>query len=57
MFTQINSGQLAGTQNLVEISTDIYATSPLVVQGAGAGPAVTAAGVIADLIQVGLVLQ
>jgi aspartokinase/homoserine dehydrogenase 1 len=29
-----------------------YNESPLVVQGPGAGPAVTAAGVFADLLQV-----
>ena len=45
-------GRLGGTDNLVEITTDRYAASPLVVQGPGAGPAVTAAGVLADLLGV-----
>ena len=42
-------GRLAGTDNLVELVTDRYATSPLRVQGPGAGPVVTAAGVLADV--------
>ncbi|MEM0963667.1 MAG: hypothetical protein AAGK21_14160, partial [Bacteroidota bacterium] len=45
-------GSLSGTDNLVEITTDRYAASPIVVQGPGAGPAVTAAGVLADVLAV-----
>ncbi|GAB5537639.1 MAG: aspartokinase [Rubricoccaceae bacterium] len=45
-------GSLRGTDNLIEITTDRYALSPLVVQGPGAGPAVTAAGVLADVLTV-----
>ena len=45
-------GGLRGTDNLIEITTDRYARSPLVVQGPGAGPAVTAAGVLADVLTV-----
>ena len=45
-------GGLRGTDNLIEITTDRYALSPLVVQGPGAGPAVTAAGVLADVLTV-----
>ena len=45
-------GRLGGTDNLVEISTERYAASPIVVQGPGAGPAVTAAGVLADVLAV-----
>ncbi|MEM6288418.1 MAG: aspartate kinase [Bacteroidota bacterium] len=45
-------GRLGGTDNLVEITTDRYAASPIVVQGPGAGPAVTAAGVLADVLAV-----
>jgi len=45
-------GGLRGTDNLIEITTDRYALSPLVVQGPGAGPSVTAAGVLADVLTV-----
>ena len=45
-------GGLRGTDNLIEITTDRYALSPLVVQGPGAGPAVTAAGVLADVLTI-----
>jgi aspartokinase/homoserine dehydrogenase 1 len=43
---------LAGTRhtdNVVAFHTDRYSTTPLVIQGPGAGPEVTAAGVLADL--------
>ncbi len=40
------------TDNVVQFSTRRYATNPLVVQGPGAGPDVTAAGVFADLLRV-----
>ena len=39
------------TDNIVEYVTDRYSSNPLVVQGPGAGPAVTAAGVFADLLR------
>merc|ERR1719469_982861 len=45
----------AGTQfadNICAFSTERYAPQPLVVQGPGAGAAVTAAGIFADLIRV-----
>lgn len=45
-------GRLSGADNLVEITTDRYAVSPIVVQGPGAGAAVTAAGVLADVLAV-----
>ncbi len=44
-------GQLEGTDNVVIFETDRYHVTPLVVQGPGAGPRVTAAGILADLIQ------
>lgn len=50
-------GRLGGTDNLVEISTERYAASPIVVQGPGAGPAVTAAGVLADVLAVARALR
>ena len=43
---------LRGSDNLVAIRTERYGESPLVVQGAGAGGAVTAMGVLADLLRV-----
>lgn len=45
-------GRLEGQDNLFEITTDRYATSPLTVRGPGAGPDVTAAGVLADVLKV-----
>ncbi|TVQ32198.1 MAG: bifunctional aspartate kinase/homoserine dehydrogenase I [Wenzhouxiangella sp.] len=43
---------LALTDNVVAFKTDRYCDNPLIVQGPGAGPAVTAAGVFADLLRV-----
>lgn len=40
------------TDNVIQFSTRRYADNPLVVQGPGAGPEVTAAGVFADLLRV-----
>jgi aspartokinase/homoserine dehydrogenase 1 len=40
------------TDNVVQFSTKRYCDNPLVVQGPGAGPEVTAAGVFADLLRV-----
>lgn len=45
-------GRLEGQNNLFEIQTDRYLQSPLTIQGPGAGPEVTAAGVLADVLQV-----
>lgn len=42
---------LKGTDNMVVYTTDRYNEFPLVVQGPGAGPVVTAAGILADLIK------
>ncbi len=39
------------TDNIVRYSSARYSENPLVVQGPGAGPAVTAAGVFADLLR------
>jgi len=39
------------TDNIVRFESDRYSANPLVVQGPGAGPAVTAAGVFADLLR------
>ncbi|KAF1701274.1 bifunctional aspartate kinase/homoserine dehydrogenase I [Pseudoxanthomonas suwonensis] len=40
------------TDNIVQFTTRRYCQNPLVVQGPGAGPEVTAAGVFADLLRV-----
>ena len=44
------------TDNVVEFVTDRYSSNPLVVQGPGAGPAVTAGGVFADLLRLAALL-
>ena len=44
-------GSLSGTDNLVEYYTTWYDPSPLVVRGAGAGAGATAAGVLADMVE------
>lgn len=44
-------GRLSGTDNLIEFSTDWYSPNPLVIQGAGAGADVTAAGVLSDIVE------
>jgi len=44
------------TDNLVQFSTDRYAQNPLVIQGPGAGPEVTAGGVFGDLLKLATLL-
>lgn len=39
------------TDNVIRFSTDRYSANPLVVQGPGAGPEVTAGGVFADVLR------
>ena len=39
------------TDNIVQFETERYSDNPLVIQGPGAGPEVTAAGVFADLLR------
>jgi len=39
------------TDNIVQFETERYSANPLVIQGPGAGPEVTAAGVFADLLR------
>ena len=38
------------TDNIIKIQSDRYADNPLIIQGPGAGPGVTAAGISADII-------
>jgi len=44
---------LSGSDNIISFSTDRYLQRPLVVKGPGAGAEVTAAGVFAELVNVG----
>ncbi|HEX2139737.1 MAG TPA: bifunctional aspartate kinase/homoserine dehydrogenase I [Woeseiaceae bacterium] len=44
-------GNINLTDNVVQFDTDRYCANPLVVQGPGAGPEVTAAGVFADVLR------
>lgn len=43
---------LSGSDNMISYTTDRYLSNPLVIKGPGAGAAVTAAGVFADLIKI-----
>jgi aspartokinase/homoserine dehydrogenase 1 len=43
-------GSLQGTRNLIAFTTRRYRAEPLVVSGPGAGPAVTAAGILNDIL-------
>jgi aspartokinase/homoserine dehydrogenase 1 len=43
--------RLRGTDNMVVYTTARYQDNPLVIQGPGAGPDVTAAGILADLVE------
>ena len=38
--------------NVIEISSDYYRENPLVIQGPGAGPEVTANGILSDVLQI-----
>lgn len=44
------------TDNLVQFQSDRYAENPLVIQGPGAGPEVTAGGVFGDLLRLATIL-
>jgi aspartokinase/homoserine dehydrogenase 1 len=43
---------LSGSDNIIAIYTRHYADSPLIIRGAGAGAAVTAAGVLTDILKI-----
>ncbi|PSR90085.1 Homoserine dehydrogenase [Actinidia chinensis var. chinensis] len=45
-------GRLRGSDNVLEISSRCYNQQPLVIQGAGAGNDTTAAGVLADILDI-----
>lgn len=44
-------GNIALTDNVVRFETRRYCDNPLIVQGPGAGPEVTAGGVFGDLLR------
>jgi bifunctional aspartokinase / homoserine dehydrogenase 1 len=54
-LTELDAGHafanIALTDNVVRFATARYCDNPLIVQGPGAGPAVTAGGVFADLLR------
>jgi bifunctional aspartokinase / homoserine dehydrogenase 1 len=52
--TASSSGSLRGTDNQFAFTTERYKKSPLVISGPGAGPAVTAAGVLNDVLRLAL---
>ncbi|MBT8280567.1 MAG: bifunctional aspartate kinase/homoserine dehydrogenase I [Muriicola sp.] len=45
-------GQVKGSDSIIEIYTESYGKHPLVIQGAGAGAAVTARGVLGDILRI-----
>ena len=47
-------GQLKGADSVFEVYTSSYGTAPIVIRGAGAGKAVTARGVLTDLLKIAL---
>ena len=44
--------ELEGSNNIIMISTERYLDYPMIIKGYGAGAAVTAAGVFADIISI-----
>ncbi len=44
-------GQLEGNDNLIEIHSRWYSSSPLVLRGRGEGPYATASGILADILE------
>jgi aspartokinase/homoserine dehydrogenase 1 len=48
-------GSAGGARNLITFTSGRYRDEPLVVSGPGAGPAVTAAGILNDIIALGTV--
>jgi aspartokinase/homoserine dehydrogenase 1 len=47
---------LSGSDNMIAFTTDRYQSRPLVIRGPGAGAEVTAAGVFAEVIQIGTLI-
>jgi aspartokinase/homoserine dehydrogenase 1 len=44
------AARIRGTENVLEIHSTRYTTHPILIQGPGAGPKVTAAGLMTDLV-------
>ncbi len=51
------AARLKGSEAFIAFTTERYSDYPLIVQGAGAGGAVTAAGVLADILKVSQTLR
>ncbi len=49
-------GNLKGPDNIISFKTKRYFDNPLVIKGPGAGPQVTAAGVLGDILKIGGIL-
>lgn len=49
-------GSLTGPENIVTIASMRYAANPINITGPGAGAAVTAAGVVADMLELSTTL-
>jgi len=45
-------GQLSGTDNIIRIYTDRYQNTPITISGPGAGPEVTASGVLQNILEI-----
>ncbi|MDT0605560.1 bifunctional aspartate kinase/homoserine dehydrogenase I [Croceitalea rosinachiae] len=45
-------GQISGADSIIEIYTESYGENPIIIQGAGAGAAVTARGVFGDVLRI-----
>ncbi len=56
-LTSVNSDHpfhsLRGSDNIILLTTERYHERPMIIRGPGAGAAVTAAGVFADIIRIG----
>ena len=48
-------GRLRGTDNILTMHTRFYGERPLVISGPGAGPDVTAAGIVGDLLRLAFI--
>lgn len=55
--TESPFAHLKGTDNMVVFTTRLYDERPLVVQGAGAGPGVTSAGMMADVVRAAVAMR
>jgi homoserine dehydrogenase len=49
-------GSLTGPENIITIASERYAANPITITGPGAGAAVTAAGVVADMLELSTTL-